>query len=101
MHTILLIDDEPDDLTLTSVLLSVEGYRTLRACEMRHAMVLATQSPPDVVVIDSVGFDAQATQALTLALGSDARTRHIPIIVLQESVEIEQLIDHIEDAVQS
>jgi CheY-like chemotaxis protein len=113
MTTILLIDDEPDDLTLTSMLLSVEGYRTMRVCEARHALAMAIERPPDVVVIDSLKFDASTSTTLCLALKSDARTRHIPIILvadaaqaphgresvadvfLQEPVAIEQLIAHI------
>lgn len=113
MATILLIDDEPDDLTLTSMLLSVEGYRTMRACDAQHALAMAVQCPLDLVVIDSLRLDAGSSTALCLALKSDARTRHIPIILvadamqaphgrgsvydvfLREPVEIEELIAHI------
>jgi two-component system, OmpR family, phosphate regulon response regulator PhoB len=113
MTTILLIDDAGDDLTLTSMMLSAEGYRTMRACEARHALAMAIQRPPDVVVIDSLRFDASTSAALCLTLKSDARTRHIPIILvgdaaqapggreavadvlLQEPVEIDRLIAHV------
>jgi CheY-like chemotaxis protein len=113
MATILLIDDEPDELTLTSMLLSVEGYRTMRASEAQHALAIAVQWPPDVVVIDSLRFDTGTSTALCLALKSDTRTRHVPIILvadvaqapdghgqaydvfLREPVEIDRLIEHI------
>jgi CheY-like chemotaxis protein len=113
MTTVLLIDDEPDDFTLTSLLLSVEGYRTMRACEARQALTMALEWPPDVIVIDSLVFDAGTSTALCLALKSDARTRHVPIILvadvqhavddrlniydvfLKEPVELERLIEHI------
>jgi CheY-like chemotaxis protein len=87
MTTILLIDDEPDHLTLTSLLLSVEGYRTMRAGEARGALAMAVEWSPDVIVIDSLEFDAGTSIALCLALKADARTRHVPIILVADVQE--------------
>jgi CheY-like chemotaxis protein len=84
MATILLLDDDPDDLTLTSMLLSDQGYLTLRACETQGALAMAVRSPPHLVVIDCTRFDVSTSIALCLALRAEPRTREIPIVLLAD-----------------
>jgi two-component system KDP operon response regulator KdpE len=49
---ILLIDDEPPIRKLVHIALSGEGYRVLEAETGAEALRLATQQPPDLVILD-------------------------------------------------
>jgi CheY-like chemotaxis protein len=82
MATILLLDDERDCLTLTSMLLSVGGHRTLRASEAADAFALAKLQPPDAIVIDWVRPDISTAISLCLELRMHPQTWRIPIVLI-------------------
>jgi type IV pilus assembly protein PilB len=60
--TVLVVDDEPDVLTITTKLLEVSGYKTLSAANGREAMDKVRELAPDLVLLDYMmpgmnGFD--------------------------------------------
>jgi putative two-component system response regulator len=79
--TILIADDDEGIVMLLATLCEDKGYRTIAAPNGRVAVTMAVQGLPDLIVMDATmpeisGFDA------TRELKSDARTRHIPIVML-------------------
>lgn len=52
MTTVLLIDDEPDTLSVYSMLLEMAGYRVLRALDGAQALKAFETAMPDVIVTD-------------------------------------------------
>lgn len=79
--TILIADDEEGITMLLTTLCEDRGYRTITASNGREAVEMAFRNLPDLIVMDGAmpeksGFDA------TRELKSNARTEHIPIVML-------------------
>ena len=79
--TVLLVDDEPDVLRLTSVRIQQGGHEVLTAGDGLAALAAAKSQHPDVIVLDVMmpGMDGRQTLK---ALKADAATADIPVIML-------------------
>lgn len=81
-HTILVVDDEPMNLSLKSSLLEPMGYRVITASGMAHGLALARQHRPSLIISDvglhpdAGGFD------LICQLKADPAVRHIPVVFI-------------------
>jgi putative two-component system response regulator len=87
-HTVLVVDDTAENLTLMTGLLKDE-YRTKVANSGERALkVLATPPLPDLVLLDIMmpGMDGYE---VCRRLKADAATRDIPVIFLTAKVEVE------------
>jgi len=78
---ILLVEDEPNIMRLTTVMLEKEGYQVLQAPDGKVGIELAHTQAPDIVVTDLImpeknGFD------VCRAVRADERTKHLPILIL-------------------
>jgi CheY-like chemotaxis protein len=78
---ILLVDDERRNRQLLEVLLAAEGYAVLSAEHGEEALAVAAAQVPDLILLDVMmpGMDGYQ---VTATLKRDARTRHIPVILL-------------------
>lgn len=79
--TILLVDDEPVNITLLESLLHLEGYNTLSAASGIEALTIAETSIPDLIILDIMmpGMDGfEVCQKLR----KDGNLQTIPIIFL-------------------
>ena len=79
--TVLVVDDNPTNLKLISVLLRTQGYSVRTATSADEAWISLQEQLPDLVLMDVVlpgmsGF--QATRALT----RDAATSKIPVLIV-------------------
>ncbi len=80
--TILVADDEPDVLFMTSFSLrSLGGYTVLEAHDGQEALELATKEQPDLIVMDvkmprMTGFEA------CRRIRAEPNLKHIPVILL-------------------
>jgi two-component system, cell cycle response regulator DivK len=79
--TVLLVDDDPDSLTIYTLMLEHHGYRVLRARGGEDALRLTTDTLPDVVVTE---LRISASDGLSLAehLRRDSRTARVPILAV-------------------
>jgi putative two-component system response regulator len=86
-HSILIVDDTAENLTLMNGLLK-DLYRTKIANNGERALKIAAESPPDLVLLDIMmpGMDGYE---VCRRLKSDARTKEIPVIFLTAKVEVE------------
>ena len=78
---ILIVDDEPKNLTLLRDLLQVSGYSTIEATDGKQGVELARAKKPDLILMDIQmpvmdGLDA------TRILKAEAATRNIPVLAL-------------------
>ena len=80
-HKILVIEDNPLNMELTTDILEEEGYVVIQAENAELGISLARAEPPGLILMDISlpGLDGlEATQILK----GDAETRSIPIIAL-------------------
>ncbi len=78
---ILIVDDEPKNVTLIRDLLQVNGYSTNEAINGKQAVELANEDIPDLILMDIQMPEMDGIEA-TGILKTDAATKNIPILAL-------------------
>jgi len=81
MPTVLLVDQDPDSLTVYSLMLEHHGYRVVLAQNGDEALRIATAQPPDVVVME-LYLPPIEGQSLSEYLKRDSRTAGVPILAV-------------------
>ena len=81
MVKILVVEDNPANMTLAKFLLQSAGYTVLSATDAETGLTLARNEQPDLVLMDIQlpGMDGLTATAL---LKGDEATRAIPVIAL-------------------
>jgi len=88
---ILVVDDEPDILSLLVYQLSREDYRISTAVDGRSAVSTALEDRPDLIVLDLMLPGMDGYQVLR-TLREDERTSEIPVLLLTARREEEDRI---------
>ena len=78
---ILIVEDEPKNLTLLRDLLQVSGYSTIEATDGEQGVELAKSRKPDLILMD-VQLPKMDGLEATRILKADTTTRNIPILAL-------------------
>lgn len=80
--TILVVEDNKDELMIYSTLLSFRGYAILAAASYDDALSIAVAQQPDLAIIDINLNDPQDRDGcdLVCALRENDRTRDMPVI---------------------
>jgi two-component system, cell cycle response regulator DivK len=81
MATILIIEDNPDNMLLTVLLLQSAGHAVLSAADAEAGLTLARERLPDLILMD-VHLPGMDGLEATAVLKQDAATRAIPVIAL-------------------
>ena len=81
MATILVIEDNSANMTLSIFLLKTEGHSVLSASNAEAGLTLARTGHPDLILMDIQLPGMDGLQATAL-LRSDDTTRQIPIVAL-------------------
>lgn len=84
MSRILIIEDTPANLLLTTAILEGAGHQTVSAATAEHGLRISSSEPVDVILMDMrlPGMDGMTATRL---LKDDPRTSHIPVIALTAS----------------
>ncbi|MFH1868605.1 MAG: response regulator [Candidatus Omnitrophota bacterium] len=90
---ILIVDDDPDILTVMEAVLLNAGFDVIKAFGGREAIGLAEANHPDLILLDvrMPGMDGVET---TDILRNKSATKDIPIAYLTNLVEEKQLIEN-------
>ncbi len=78
---ILIVEDEPKNLTLLRDLLQVSGYKTIETYDGEQGVELARAKKPDLILMDVQMPKMDGLEA-TRILKADATTSNIPILAL-------------------
>ena len=81
MATVLVIEDNPANMTLSTCLLESAGHTVLSATDAEAGLTIARSAQPNLILMDIQlpGMDGLEATAL---LKGDAATRAIPVIAL-------------------
>jgi len=79
MTRILMIEDIPDNAELTRKILTSAGYDVLHAPDAETGLKMATDSKPDLILLD-LGLPDYDGQTLAGWFKIDPRTARIPIV---------------------
>ncbi|HEY4012895.1 MAG TPA: ATP-binding protein [Polyangiaceae bacterium] len=96
-HTILVVEDTPDVVRVIHMALR-DHFRILAASGGEKGVELASREIPSLVITDLMMPDVDGL-ALTRSLRADARTRHIPIIMLTARADLEDRVAGLETGV--
>src|SRR3569833_2204483 len=80
-HSILVVDDDPEIVTLLSTRLSKRGYKISTANDGSKALELAKRELPDLVLLD-VMMPGKSGWEVAKALKSDPATQDIKIVMV-------------------
>ena len=78
---VLIVDDEPKNVTLVRDILRVKGYETNEAVDGKQGVDLAKETIPDLILMDIQMPEMDGIEA-TGILKTDEATKHIPILAL-------------------
>ena len=81
MATVLVVDDEEPLRRMMEMLLTESGYTVLHAHHGQQAIELAREAQPDLIVSDLM-MPVLDGLSMCEQLRSDAKTAHIPVIVM-------------------
>ena len=91
VKTILIADDEPNQIATLESLLTDRGYTVITASNGQQAVDKATQAQPDLIILDIMMPKMDGTEVAML-LKHDVRTRHIPIFFVTAMISPEDQI---------
>ena len=92
MSVILVVDDERDLLSLLDFNLRKEGFETVLAATAAEALQQLRARVPDLVLLDVMLPDSSGTEVCR-AIKSDARTRHVPVMMLTaKGAEVDRVV---------
>lgn len=77
---ILVVDDDPETLTLVSLVLERQGYRVSRASSAQIAVEQIAADPPDLIILDVMMPEVDGF-SLARYLRTDAAMARIPIVM--------------------
>jgi twitching motility two-component system response regulator PilH len=81
IHKVLIVDDARPDLMNLEKIVSGAGYITLTAINGQQAVEMSKSQMPDVILMD-VNMDTMDGFAATRAIGGDAATKTIPVVLV-------------------
>jgi two-component system cell cycle response regulator DivK len=81
MAKVLVVEDNPANMTLASFLLQSAGHSVLGASDAEAGLTLARDEQPDLILMDIQLPGMDGLEAIAL-LKSDDATRAIPVIAL-------------------
>lgn len=81
MAKVLVVEDNPANMTLADFLLQSVGHTVLKALDAEAGLTLAREQKPDLILMDIQLPGMDGLQATGLLKGSEA-TRNIPVIAL-------------------
>jgi len=77
---ILVVDDEPDILNLTKMILERKGYQVITTPHSDEALWKADTETPDLILLDLV-MPGKSGLEVCRILKSQAKTRHTPVVM--------------------
>ncbi len=79
--TIMVVDDNPDFVTIVKTLLEGKGYKVQSAYSGQEVFNLLAEQKPDLIILDIMMPQMDGLEVLTRLKG-DPNTRSIPVILL-------------------
>ncbi len=94
-ETILIVDDNLDNVTLLDKILQKSGYQTLKGYNGEEAVELARREFPDLILLDIMMPIMDGFTACEI-IKQDESTKHIPILMLTAKQEVSDKVRGLE-----
>jgi DNA-binding response OmpR family regulator len=90
-RTIMVVDDNPDIVTIVKTILEVKGYGVQSAFSGQEVFTLLSEQKPDLIILDIMMPQMDGLEVLT-RLKEDSGTATIPVILLTAKVQYEDVL---------
>lgn len=90
--TILIADDEPNQIATLEALLSARGYKVITAANGEQAFLKAIEFLPNLIILDIMMPKMDGTE-VAMVLKHDERTKQIPIFFVTALVSAEDQLN--------
>ena len=88
---ILIVDDNPENLTVLRQILTTHGYRVRAALSGEIALKSVQADPPDLILLDILMPEMDGYEVCSI-LKSNERTDQVPIIFISALTEVEDIV---------
>jgi CheY-like chemotaxis protein len=78
---VLIVEDDPKNMTLTNDLLRISGYNTVQAADGVQGVAQAKAAKPDLILMD-IMMPKKDGYAACSEIKKDPTTKNIPVIML-------------------
>ncbi|HZA54718.1 MAG TPA: response regulator [Candidatus Udaeobacter sp.] len=89
--TIMVVDDNPDIITIVKTILEGKGYKVFSASSGAELLNLLDNQKPDLIILDIMMPEMDGLEVLT-RLKSVTDTATIPVILLTAKVQYEDVL---------
>ena len=79
--TILIVEDEPRNMTLTRDLLKISGYETIEAVDGKQGVEKAKSEKPNLILMD-IMMPKMDGYSACCEIKADQSTKNIPVVML-------------------
>jgi DNA-binding response OmpR family regulator len=90
-RTIMVVDDNPDIITIVKTILEGKGYHVLSASGGQELLNLLTDRKPDLIILDIMMPEMDGLEVLG-RLKAVAETASVPVILLTAKVQYEDVL---------
>ena len=90
-RTIMVVDDNPDIITIVTTILEGKGYQVLSASIGQELLNLLTDRKPDLIILDIMMPEMDGLEVLG-RLKAVTETASIPVILLTAKVQYEDVL---------
>lgn len=89
--TIMVVDDNPDIITIVKTILEGKGYQVLSAASGAQLLNLLESTKPDLIILDIMMPEMDGLEVLS-RLKALTETASIPVILLTAKVQYEDVL---------
>jgi CheY-like chemotaxis protein len=79
---VLVVDDDPDFIEITSMVLRKEGYEIESAASGDEALKKMRASPPDILLLDVMMSTILDGVNVSFAMAEDPQLKNVPIVMI-------------------
>jgi CheY-like chemotaxis protein len=97
MSKILIVDDDPDFVTICRMVLEAEGYEVLEAANGRQALEVLRQDRPDLVLLDVMMSTTLEGVDVSREMETDPELKDVPIIMVSSIATTEYAAEFPDD----
>jgi CheY-like chemotaxis protein len=89
MGSILVVDDDPDFVEITTRILNTAGYETVTAANGDQALAAMRQQKPDLVLLDIMMSTVLDGLSVSEEMQADPELRDVPVIMISSISDTE------------
>jgi CheY-like chemotaxis protein len=89
MGRVLVVDDDPDFVEITTRILRVAGYETVTAANGARALAAMRQQKPDLVLLDIMMSTVLDGLSVSEEMQADPELRDVPVIMISSIADTE------------